>query len=217
MSARIFKLRTWTASLAAIVCVTAFSGCHRDMWNQPRYEPLELGEFFGENESSSRMLVAGTIPWGMDRLSNTHFYMGRVNGELVTELPNEVLPLDRDLLERGQERYGIYCSPCHGDSGIADGMITMRGFPNPTLYTSQHLLESPIGYFFDVMTNGFGRMYSYAGRVSVKDRWAIAAYVRTLQLSQNATPDLLPADVLEQARRPQPGDETGAQEDASEH
>ena len=213
---------TWPGSRAALghgacraaallVCALAVAGCHLDMWNQDRYEPLEKGGFFGEGESSSRMLVAGTVPYGMDRL-DTHYYEGRVNGELVTELPRQIA-LDRALLERGQERFGIYCTPCHGYQGLADGMITKRGFPNPTSYVSQHLLEAPIGYFFDVMTNGFGRMYSYASRVPVDDRWAIATYVRTLQLSQNATPDLLPPDVLAEARRPQPGEETGAEED----
>ena len=202
--------RRMLAAVGLLACASAVSGCHRDMWDQDRFEPLEKGSFFGENESSSRMLVAGTVPYGKD-LTDTHFYEGRVNGELVTELPVQ-LTLNRALLERGQERFGIYCSPCHGDQGLADGMITKRGFPNPTSYLSQHLLEAPIGYFFDVMTNGFGRMYSYAARVPVKDRWAIATYVRTLQLSQNATPDLLPADILEQARSPQPG-----QEDQGEH
>ena len=196
---------------ALLGCALTVAGCHWDMWNQDRYEPLEKGGFFGEGESSSRMLIAGTVSYGMDRL-DTHYYEGRVNGELVMELPRQIA-LDRALLERGQERFGIYCTPCHGYQGLADGMITKRGFPNPTSYVSQHLLEAPIGYFFDVMTNGFGRMYSYASRVPVDDRWAIATYVRTLQLSQNATPDLLPPDVLAEARRPQPGEETGAEED----
>ncbi len=199
------------AAAILLLCAMTVTGCHWDMWNQDRYEPLEKGGFFGEGASSSRMLVAGTVPYGMDKL-DTHYYEGRVNGELVTQLPRQIT-LDRALLERGQERFGIYCTPCHGEQGLADGMITKRGFPNPTSYISQHLLEAPVGYFFDVMTNGFGRMYSYASRVPVEDRWAIAAYVRTLQLSQNATPDLLPADILAEAQRPQPGAETGTEEE----
>jgi len=195
---------------ALLLSACALTGCHWDMWNQDRYEPLESGAFFGEGESSSRMLVAGTIPYGKNPL-DTHYYEGRVNGELVSTLPAQIT-LDRALLERGQERYGIYCAVCHGDQGLADGMITKRGFPNPTSYLSQHLLEAPVGYFFDVMTNGFGRMYSYAARIPVEDRWAISVYVRTLQLSQNATPEMLPPEVLEEARSPQPG-----QEDNSEH
>ncbi len=182
------------------------------MWNQRRYEPLEQGGFWGPNESSARPFVEGVVPYQMAKL-DTHYYEGRVNGELVDELPPQI-ELTRELLERGQERFNIYCLPCHGMQGLADGMITQRGFPQPTSYLDQRLLESPIGYFYDVMTNGFGRMYSYATRIPVDDRWAIAAYVRTLQLSQNATPDILPADILERARQPQPGEETGDQPDA---
>ncbi len=196
-------------SYALLICALVLTGCHLDMWNQDRYEPLEKGGFFGDGESSSRVAIAGTVEYGMDRL-DTHYYEGRVNGELATELPRQIA-LDRALLERGQERFTIYCSLCHGDQGLADGMITQRGFPNPTSYTAPHLLEAPIGYFFDVMTNGFGRMYSYASRVPVEDRWAIAVYVRTLQLSQNATPDLLPADVLAEARGEESGGEEGNQ------
>lgn len=206
---RDMRRKACAATILAL-CAMAVTGCHWDMWNQDRYEPLERGDFFGDNESASRMLVAGTVPYGMDRL-DTHYYEGRMNGELVTELPRQIT-LDRALLERGQDRFGIHCTPCHGYQGLADGMITKRGFPNPTSYISQHLLEAPVGYFFDVMTNGFGRMYSYASRLPVEDRWAIAAYVRVLQLSQNATPDLLPANILEEARRPQPGAETSAEE-----
>lgn len=209
------RLHRTIAAATLLLGAAALSGCHQDMWNQRRYEPLEKGEFFGEGESSSRMLVAGTIPYQMDRL-DTHYYEGRVNDELVTTLPPQI-ELSRTLLERGQERYAIYCFPCHGAQGLGDGMITKRGFPLPPSYMDQRLLESPIGYFYDVMTNGFGRMYSYATRIPVEDRWAIAAYVRTLQLSQNATPEMLPADVLAEARSPQPGEETGGEEELSEH
>ncbi len=204
-------IRNVLAAVLLMVSAMAVTGCHWDMWNQDRYEPLERGDFFGENQSSSRMLVAGTVSYGMAKL-DTHYYEGRVNGELVTELPRQIT-LDRPRLERGQERFGIYCTPCHGYQGLADGMITKRGFPNPTSYVSQHLLEAPVGYFYDVMTNGFGRMYSYAGRIPVEDRWAIAAYVRVLQLSQNATPDLLPADILEEAQSSNSGEGTGEEEE----
>ncbi len=189
------------------LCAAALTGCHLDMWNQRRYEPLERGVSFGAGESSARPFVEGTVPYQMAKLDD-HFYTGRVNGELVTTLPAQI-QLSRELLERGQARFQIYCMPCHGETGHANGMIVQRGFPQPTSYMDQRLLESPIGYFFDVMTNGFGRMYGYASRIPVEDRWAIAAYVRTLQLSQNATPDLLPPDVLTQARQPRPGEESG--------
>lgn len=192
---------------AALACVAALSGCHLDMWNQRRYEPLEKGTFFGVGQSSSRELVEGTVPYQMAKL-DTHYYEARVNGELVDALPQQVA-LTPELIQRGHDRFAIYCAPCHGLTGMGDGMIVQRGFPVPTSYTDPRLLESPLGYFFDVMTNGFGRMYSYASRIPVEDRWAIAVYVRTVQLSQNATPDLLPADVLEQARQPRPGQEAG--------
>ncbi len=197
--------RLFAKAAGAAICASALAGCHLDMWNQRRYEALEKGDFFGKGESSSRLPVEGTVPYQMAKL-DTHYYQGRVNGELVEELPAQV-PLTAELIQRGQDRFGIYCSPCHGLTGHADGMIVRRGFPQPTSYLDQRLLEAPLGYFFDVMSNGFGRMYSYASRVPVEDRWAIAVYVRTIQLSQNATPDLLPPDVLEEARRPQPGQE----------
>jgi mono/diheme cytochrome c family protein len=198
---------TFRNALGVAVCAAALTGCHLDMWNQRRYEPLEKGVSFGAGESSARPFVDGTVPYQMAKLDE-HYYTGRVNGEFATTLPSQVA-LSRELLERGQARFAIYCMPCHGETGQGNGMIVQRGFPAPTNYSDQRLLESPIGYFFDVMSNGFGRMYSYASRVPVDDRWAIAAYVRTLQLSQNATPDLLPPDVLTQARQPQPGQEAG--------
>lgn len=203
------------AAIAVLLCAAALTGCHLDMWNQRRYEPLEKATFFGAGESAARPPVEGTVPYQMAKL-DTHYYEGRVDGELVTTLPAQ-FTVTRELLDRGQARFAIYCMPCHGETGRGDGMIVQRGFPQPTSYMDQRLLESPIGYFFDVMTNGFGRMYSYASRVPVDDRWAIAAYVRTLQLSQNATPDLLPPDVLAQAREPRPGQEAGDSPAGGEH
>lgn len=188
-----------------IWCFTAvvLTGCHWDLWNQDRYEPLEQGDFWGEGESSSRGLVEGTVPYLGARL-NTAYYKGMdSNDEFITALPAR-LDLDGEefeiFLRRGQERFNIYCIVCHGEQGLGDGMIPKRGFPNPPSYMDQRLLDVPIGYFYDVMTNGFGRMYSYKSRVSVEDRWAIASYIRVLQLSQYATPDLLTEDLLEKAR-----------------
>jgi mono/diheme cytochrome c family protein len=197
--------RLLAKAAGAVLCAAALTGCHLDMWQQRRYEPLEKGAFFGEGESSSRTPVEGTVPYHLAKL-DSHYYQGRVNGELIDALPAQI-PLTAELIQRGHDRFGIYCTPCHGLTGHADGMVVHRGFPQPTSYMDQRLLEAPLGYFFDVMTNGFGRMYSYASRVPVEDRWAIAVYVRTIQLSQNATPDLLPPDVLEQARQPRPGQE----------
>lgn len=186
--------------MVLVGCIALLAGCHWDMWNDSRYKPLEGSEYFGEGQSSSRMPVAGTVPYlkpGLD----THLTQGKIDGVLATTLP-EGIEVNQELLERGRDRFNIYCIVCHGASGHADGMIVQRGFPEPPSYHIDRLREVPIGYFVDVMANGFGRMFSYATRVSPEDRWAIAAYVRALQLSQGATPDQLPADVLEHAKHP---------------
>ena len=207
----------------------ALTGCHRDMWDQPRYEPLESGAFFGEGQSSSRVNVENTVAYGAAaEVLDTHYTEGRVDGELVDTLPARVTEHwtakaegdatagMRALLERGRERYQIFCYPCHGSQGRGDGMIVKRGFPTPTDYLDPRLLESPVGYFYDVPTNGFGRMYSYASRIPIDDRWAIAAYVRALQLSQSATEDMLSPEQIAEAKEPKPGDE-GYEEPEAHH
>jgi len=170
------------------------------MWDQDRYEPLEGGEFFGAGQSSSRVLVAGTVPYKMPRLDR-HLYEGKVGDGYADGLPAGI-ELSRELLERGQDRYNIYCVVCHGYTGDSTGMVVKRGFPAPPSYHIDRLREVEIGYFVDVMTNGFGRMFSYATRISPEDRWAIAAYLRVLQLSQGATPEMLPAEIRELAENP---------------
>jgi hypothetical protein len=120
-----------------------------------------------------------------------HLHTGKINGELATAFP---FPVTKVVLLRGQERFNIFCSPCHGRVGDGQGMIVQRGFRQPQSFHIQRLRESPPGYYFDVITNGFGAMYSYAARVPVEDRWAIAAYIRALQLSQNATWEDVPAE-----------------------
>jgi len=162
----------------------ASTGCElrQRMFDQPRYEALEASDFF-EDGQSSRLPVEGTIARGHLRL-DSHLYEGKVNGELATTMPLEVT---EELLLRGRQRYDIYCSPCHDQIGRGNGVVVQRGLKKrpPSLH-EQRLIDSPIGHFFDVSTNGFGAMYSYASRVSVHDRWAIAAYIRALQLSQRA-------------------------------
>ena len=191
---------------AALMACTALTGCHWDMWDGARLKPLEGSTFPPFEGQSSRYLVAGTIPWNSDPL-NTKLREGKENGVLATTLP-EGLKLDRALLERGQERFNIYCMPCHGQTGHGDGMVVQRGFPPPPSYHEDpRLLEAPLGYFVAVMTNGFGRMYSYASRIPAEDRWRIAAYIRTLQLSQHAAQQLLPDDLLEQLRNLEPEDQ----------
>ena len=181
------RIRTPTFLLITAAGVMVAVGCHDDMYNQPRYEPLEPSSFFADGRSS-RPLVPGTI--SRDALaSDSVLATGRENGELVTELPVEVT---ETLIRRGQERFNIYCSVCHGRTGEGNGMIVQRGFTKPPTYHSARLRGVPIGHFFDVATHGFGRMPAYAAQVPVEDRWAIAAYIRALQLSQYAEVTELP-------------------------
>jgi mono/diheme cytochrome c family protein len=164
-------------------------GCRQDMQDQPRFEPLEACEFFDDGRSA-RPHVRGTVARGAPRQDEL-FYTGRVNGELAEVLPFEPT---RDRLERGRERYDIFCSPCHGGLGNGEGMIVQRGFRRPPSYHEERLRKMPIGHFYDVISNGFGTMKDYASRIPPEDRWAIAAYIRALQLSQHATIDDVPPD-----------------------
>jgi mono/diheme cytochrome c family protein len=165
-----------------VVCFLLTGGCRQDMQDQPRYEPLEASDFF-EDGRASRPLVEGTVAQGQLRLDE-HLYTGKIDGVLAATLP---MSLTYQLLERGQERYNIYCSPCHDRAGSGQGIVVRRGFRRPSSFHIDRLREAPIGYFFDVMTNGFGAMLDYAAQVTPHDRWAIAAYIRALQLSQHAT------------------------------
>jgi len=158
------------------------------MYDQPKYEAYEASDIFDDG-LSVREPVEGTMARGQLRL-DSHLYEGKVNGELATTLPVE---LTEDLLNRGKQRYDIFCSPCHDRTGTGNGMIVKRGLKQPPSYHVTRLREAPIGYFYDVITNGFGAMYSYSSRIPVADRWAIVAYVRALQFSQNAEFDNLPA------------------------
>ncbi len=174
------------------VCALLFgTGCElrQAMYDQEKYEPLERSTFFADG-LSYREQIPETVARGQLRL-DTHFYEGKVGGELSDELP---VPVTEDLLKRGQERYGIYCTPCHDPTGAGNGIIVKRGLKQPPSFHQQRLRDMPVGYFFDVITNGYGVMYSYASRVPVADRWAIAAYIRTLQLSQNIEFDQLPEE-----------------------
>jgi hypothetical protein len=154
---------------------------------QPKYEPLDPSTFFDDGRSA-RPPVPGTVARGELRI-NEAMYTGKVNGVPVDAFP---FPITRKDLERGRDRYNIFCSPCHDYTGSGHGMIVQRGFPAPPSYHIDRLRNAPVGHFFDVMTNGYGTMYSYASRVPVKDRWRIAAYIRALQLSEHATLDDVP-------------------------
>jgi mono/diheme cytochrome c family protein len=158
------------------------------MHNQPRYKPLAGTTFFDDGRSA-RPTIEDTVARGQLHLDQAR-YTGKLNGKDVNYIPIQITRAD---LARGQERFTIYCSPCHGRLGNGRGMIVLRGLRQPPSYHDPRLVEAPIGHFFDVMTNGFGAMYSYASRVPVDDRWRIAAYIRALQLSQNAPPNLASA------------------------
>jgi cytochrome c len=164
-------------------------GCRQDMHVQPKYEPLDASAFFADGRSA-RPPVPGTVARGELRI-NEALYSGKVNGVPVNAFP---FPITRKDLERGRERYNIYCSPCHDYTGNGRGMVVQRGFPAPPSYHIDRLRNAPVGHFFDVMTNGYGTMYSYAARVSPEDRWRIAAYIRALQLSQHATINDVPEE-----------------------
>lgn len=179
------------AALAALLL--CLPGCRLDMHVQPKYKPLAQTDFFGDGRAA-RPVVDGTVARGQLRLDD-HLYTGKVDGKLVTTFPFAITRAD---LERGRERYNIYCTPCHDSTGHGRGMIVLRGFPPPPSYHIQRLREAPVGHLFDVITNGLGNMYGYAARVAPEDRWRIAAYIRALQLSQSAAlADVPPAQRAE--------------------
>jgi mono/diheme cytochrome c family protein len=181
---------------AVALCLILLAGCQQEMANQPRYEPLEASPFFTDDRSS-RHLVPGTVARGQLQLEEP-LYTGRSAGAEVTDLP---LPLSADLLARGRERYNIYCAPCHDHVGTGHGMIVRRGYPRPPSLHIPRLRQVPIGHFFVVMTNGYGAMPAYGSLVTAPDRWAIAAYLRALQLSQHAPVAELPAEMQQQLEK----------------
>jgi len=174
-------------ALAALAAGALVAGCRQDMHDQPRYEPFEKSDFFGDARAS-RPLVEGTVARGELR-ENAHLYTGKVDGQDAATFPVEVTA---ELLARGRERFDIFCSPCHDRTGRGNGMIVQRGFRRPISFHDPRLRAALPGHFFDVMTNGFGAMSSYASQVPVRDRWAIAAYIRALQLSQHASLEDVP-------------------------
>jgi mono/diheme cytochrome c family protein len=189
------------AAMRAVVVVllaAATAACRQDMHDAPRYDPLEASTFFADGVAS-RPLPANTVARGQLR-QDDHLYQGRINGELADTFP---MPVTADVMARGQERYNVFCQPCHGPTGSGNGMIVQRGFRAPPSYHEERLRNAPVGYFYDVMTNGFGAMQDYASQVPVADRWAIAAYMRALQLSQRATVNDVPADRRADLDRPE--------------
>jgi mono/diheme cytochrome c family protein len=204
--------------LLSAFCLLFLSGCRRDMQDQPKAKPFRSSGFFKDGQAS-RPPVEGTVPRGWLR-ADKELFTGKKNkpatpvspsGPVVTTptanasasqvaaaYPDDVeqfpFPITKEILDRGQERFEIFCSVCHGMTGEGDGMIVRRGFRKPPSYHEQQLREAPVGHFFDVVTNGWGAMPSYASQVPVHDRWAIIAYIRALQLSHPGQQSAAPAN-----------------------
>ncbi len=160
----------------------ALAGCREDMQDQPRFKPLRQSDFYADGRSE-RPLIENTVARGQLR-EDAYFYSGMVNGQAGNVMP---FPATAEVLQRGRERFNIYCAPCHARVGDGNGMIPQRGYRRPPSFHIDRLRNAPLGHFFDVITNGFGAMPDYAQQVQPRDRWAIIAYIRALQLSQHAT------------------------------
>ena len=179
-------------SAAACVCLLALSGCgdatlRQDMANQPRQNPLSPAPFF-QDDRSERPLIDNTVIRGS--IEQDPLYLPKDSNGFP-------LPLTPELLARGQDRYNIFCTPCHGIQGDGLGMVTLRGMKHPPSYHQDRLRNAPVGYLFDVITNGFGAMNGYSAQLAPRDRWAVVAYLRALQVSRNAHVADLPADLKE--------------------
>ena len=184
-----FEFSIFNLKPLLLIALALLSACRLDMHTQPKYKPLAQSSFFDDGRSE-RPVVPGTVARGHLRIDE-HLYAGRINGVVADAFP---FPITRQDLERGRERYNIYCSPCHDYTGSGQGTIVQRGFPPPPSYHVDRLRQAPAGHFFEVMTKGYGTMFSYADRVSPEDRWRIAAYIRALQLSRGATINDVPPE-----------------------
>jgi len=201
--------RNFSCLLLTVFCILA-AGCgvRFDMQDQPRYKVYKKSQFFNDG-LSSRDLPAGTVARGLLK-EDKALHTGKIDNPdpnaqvatttnaagntIVTSFPNSIdefpVPVTKELIDRGQDRYNIYCIVCHGPVGAGDGMIVRRGFGAPPTYHDDRLRNAPVGHFFDVITNGWGKMNGYAASISAADRWAIVAYIRALQLSQNPEENL---------------------------
>jgi hypothetical protein len=181
--------------IVAAVCAMTISGCdmalRQDMADQPKNRPLSPSEFFSDGRSE-RPLIENTVPRGS--LENDVYNVSK-------EYAGFPLPVNEKLLQRGEDRYKVFCAPCHGLQGDGNGMAAVRGMKHPPSYHIDRLRQAPNGYFYDVITNGFGVMYSYSERIAPRDRWAIIAYLRALQLSRNAKVGDLPESLREKVAK----------------
>jgi mono/diheme cytochrome c family protein len=182
------RARRLALACALAASLGAGAACRQDMHDAPRYDALEKSDFFPDRRTS-RTLIEGTVPRGHLRADDA-YYTGKENGAPVATLP---MPVTRQLLARGQDRYNVYCAPCHSKTGQGDGMVVRRGYKQPPSMHDPRLQASAVGYFYDLMTRGFGQMPDYAAQIAPEDRWAVAAYIRALQISQHATVEDVPA------------------------
>jgi mono/diheme cytochrome c family protein len=172
-----------------VASLLALAGCRNDMHDQPKYKPLAGTDFFADHRAS-RPAVDGTVARGYLRIDDAH-YTGKIGGEDIDLFPIQITKAD---IERGQSRFNVYCSPCHGRTGDGNGMVVLRGYRQAATYYSDKLMKAPVGHYFDVISNGFGAMPSYASRLDPDDRWRVIAYIRALQLSESAKVTDVPAD-----------------------
>ncbi|HJZ94891.1 MAG TPA: cytochrome c [Candidatus Solibacter sp.] len=184
------KHRSLTVAAPLSLACLLLAGCRQDMQDQPKFIPLRPSTFFADGRSA-RPLPEGTVARGhLDE--DTVFYTGKTpDGKVVDQFP---MPVTKDVILRGQQRFNVYCTPCHSRLGDGNGMVVQRGYRHPPSYHIDRLRQAPVGHFFDVITNGFGAMPDYAQQVQPADRWAIVSYIRALQYSQQASINEVPAD-----------------------
>jgi len=192
------------ASLGMTIVLFLLAGCRQDMHNQPKFKPLRASDFFPDGRSA-RPLVQGTVDRSQFNVDPAYL-TGLQNSQPVLTLP---FPVTRQVLERGRERFNIYCMPCHGELGDGNGLVAQRGYLHPPSFHDDRLRQAAAGHFFDVITNGLGGMPDYAEQVPVDDRWKIIVYIRALQLSQHAALSDVPADIQDKLGQPMPPSKEG--------
>src|SRR5215470_7128914 len=201
------RLLSATCSAALLIAAGGCDHLVQDMATQPKNRPLSPSTFFADGRSE-RPLVENTVVRGS--IADDDLFVPKDSNAFP-------LPVNRDLLDRGEERYKIFCTPCHGLQGDGNGMISMRGMKHPPSFHQDRLRQTPNGYFYDNITNGFGAMYGYSAQIPPRDRWAIIAYVRALQLSRNAKVADLPAELREKLNQsgPPASKEAGAAKEST--
>lgn len=174
------NLHKW--ALLGILALLPLAGCRQDMQDEPRFKPLAESDFYPDLRSA-RDPMPGTIARGQFH-EDTYFYTGMVGNKPGDYMP---FPVTEEVLDRGRQRFDVFCTPCHSRMGDGNGTVVQRGYSQPPSYHTDRLRKAPLGYFFTVITNGYGAMPDYAAQIPARDRWSIVAYIRALQLSQDAT------------------------------